>query len=349
MFAHLAETFGDGCGGARTCGRTTTRSSPASTPTRACAGWGRTTTWCVPASSTSPASRSSTAGTWCTGGSSATCWTGLASWRCRTGRRLRGCVRPDDPAPRRPLPRRHHQCRCGRQLPGHRRAPRGALVRPGVDRRPRHRPRPRLGRERRLLVRGGRGGGGPDRHPDREGAGGAAADVVRDRAARPRGAAPVPGRGVVVPAGRRGWHRARARSVRGPRPLTARALGTRAGQPAGLPPGHLGAGPVHRPRRPGPGRRRHLVGGAARHPPARLVPGVPRPRPGDLPGSGGVGGRLAAHGTGAGAGAGPGPPGTRSNSRPYGTTSRPPSSRRTGSPRAAGRTAAGRWPNGPGG
>lgn len=35
-------------------------------------------------------------------------------------------------------------------------------------------------------------------------------------------------------------------------------------------------------------------------------------------------------------------PGTRSNSRPHGTTSRPPPSRRTGSPRAVGRTGRGR-------
>ncbi len=144
MFVDLAETFGDAAAGhgrdAGACGRTTTWSSPDSTPTRACAGWGRTTTWCAPVSSTSPESRSSTAGTWCTGGRSATCWIG-------------------------------------------------------------HRPRT---------------------------------------------------------------------------------------------------------RRPRAGGRRQLVGGAARHPAARLVPGVPRPRPRDLPGPGGVGGRLAADGAGTGATRGPG-------------------------------------------
>ncbi len=218
--------------------------------------------------------------------------------------RLRRHLRPDDPPPRRPLLRDHHQRRGRGHLPGQRRGPAGSVVGPGLDRPARDRPRPRLGRRRLLLVRRRRGAGGPDRPGDRQGPGRAAAGLVGDGAPAPGGAAPVPDRRLVVPHAGRGRHRARPRCVDRPRPLPARPLGTRAGQPGPLPPRHRPARPVHGPRRPGACGRRHLVDGAARHPPPRLVPGVPRARQGDLPDPGGVGGRVAAGRPGARAASG---------------------------------------------
>ena len=58
------------------------------------------------------------------------------------------------------------------------------------------------------------------------------------------------------------------------------------------PPQHRAADPEHRPRRPGRGTRRVVVDGAARGPAGRHA-GLACARPGDLPGPGHLGRRLA--------------------------------------------------------
>ena len=70
------------------------------------------------------------------------------------------------------------------------------------------------------------------------------------RRAGPGGAAPVPDRRLLVPADRRGRHRARPRRLDRPRPGARRAVRAVPGQPDPDPPRHRPPDPEHRPRRP---------------------------------------------------------------------------------------------------
>ena len=188
----------------------------------------------------------------------------------------------------------------------------GPLLRPGRDRPMSHRPLH------------GRGARGTRRH------------LVGNRLAVPRGSAPAGAGRDVVPPPRRGRHRARARGVRGAWSVAAGSLGGLSAQPDPQPPQHRQSHSEHRPCRPGRGARRNLVDGAARGPPERGVPRVPRARPRDLPHGGGVGRRVAVsarrrahHGR-----TPTRTPGTRPTGRGA-TTSTGRSWRRTGSPSAA--------------
>ena len=107
--------------------------------------------------------------------------------------------------------------------------------------------------------------------------------MVGHRAEVPRGAAPLPARRAVVPADRRGRHRARPRRQRSPaarrregpfEPHPANPVLTRRSTVA--------ADPEHRPRRPGRDPRRRQRAGPARHAPARHDPVVLAARPGDV-------------------------------------------------------------------
>ena len=129
-----------------------------------------------------------------------------------------GVYAPDAAPPRRPLLADHHQRAAGRRQPhGHRHRPGRTVVR--ADRLPgraRHRPGPRLGRRRHLLVHGRRGIARSASTPPPAKLGAPPTSSGGPGAQAPGGAAPVPDRRPLVPADRRGRHRARATPSRSP-------------------------------------------------------------------------------------------------------------------------------------
>ena len=106
----------------------------------------------------------------------------------------------------------------GGNLLCHRNRPGRSMVGPGPAARcHRHRPRPGLGRGRHLLVHLRRRRAGPRSIRTPEGVRPAAPALVRhSRCPVAGGAAPLPDRRILVPADRRGWHRARPRRRRSP-------------------------------------------------------------------------------------------------------------------------------------
>jgi Glycosyl hydrolases family 43 len=102
------------------------------------------------------------------------------------------------------------------------------------------------------------------------------------------GPAPLPGGGLLPPGRGRGRHRTRPCRHRGAGPPGHRPVRGQPAQPGPHPPPPRG-----RARRPDGDRRGGVVGGAARDPSVRRLPG--QSRPGDLPGVGGLGGGLAGH------------------------------------------------------
>ena len=144
------------------------------------------------------------------------------------GRRLRAHASP----PRRAVLTHHHQRR-GRQPALHRHRSGRAVVRsnPAAGG-ARHRPGPRVGRRRHLLVHDRRRVAGPRRPAHGGDVRRAAPDLVR-HTGRPRagGATPVPDRRLLVPADRRGRHRAGPRRLGRSRPHADRTVRTLPDQP----------------------------------------------------------------------------------------------------------------------
>ena len=200
----------------------------------------------------------------------------------------------------------------------------------GIDHRRgrRHRPRPRVGRGRQRLrdvlgpghVR--RGPRQAPRHPagagrpgGRQGDGGAALAVVRDRTEVPRGAARLPARRALVPDDRRGRHRARPRRQLRPRPVDRGPVREPPGQPAAQRAQHLAADPEHRPRRPRGHPRWRLRADHAGHATARSDPVVLPAGPRDVHHRRGLGRRLAPARAGPAGARGPGSRSRTSTSR----------------------------------
>ena len=133
----------------------------------------------------------------------------------------------------------------------------------------------------------------------RQGARGAALAVVGHRAEVPGGAAPVPPRRRLVPADRRGRHRARAQRQRRPGALARGPVRGAPGQPGAQRAQHVPPDPEHRARGPGRHAGRRHGAGAARCAPARPDPVVLAAGTGNVHHAGLLGRRLAAAGTGA--------------------------------------------------
>ena len=249
----------------------------------------------------------------------------------RGGRAHRGGVwAPTIRSPRRGLlPHRHHRDERAWVRRLHRDRPRGSVERRHDHRRRRgHRPRPRVGRGRQRLrdvlgpghVRRGprqapRHPAGPGRPRGRQGDGGAALAVVRDRTEVPRGAARLPARRALVPDDRRGRHRARPRRELRPRPVDRGPVREPPGQPAAERAQHLAADPEHRPRRPRRHPRRRLRADHAGHAAARGDPVVLPAGPRDVHHRRGLGRRLAAARAGPAGARGPGSRSRTSTSR----------------------------------
>ena len=140
---------------------------------------------------------------------------------------------------------------------------------------------------------------GPGRPRRRQGARGAALAVVRHRAEVPGGTASVPARRLLVPADRRGRHRARAWRQRRPGTLPGGPVRGAPRQPGAQRAQHVPPDPEHRPRGPGRHAGRRHGAGPARGAPARPDSVVLAAGPGNVHHAGLLGRRLAAAGTGA--------------------------------------------------